>query len=80
MGNSPAADATKSMVTGVPPRGTVFSTRNFLMPTPCTPSADVTTRRMCSPSVDLDAGRLEGESPGHHLDHSWVALSEGSNG
>src|SRR6188474_1855017 len=51
IGNSPTAVATNSIVTGSPPRGIFLSILNFLICRPCTPSPDLTSSLMRSPSV-----------------------------
>ncbi len=64
MGNSPAADATNSIVAS-PPRGTFLLTLNFLISMPCTPSAGRDDEAHALAVGDFDARRLEGESLRH---------------
>ena len=62
MGNSPAAEATNSMVTGSPPRGTFLLTLNFLISMPWTPSAGRDHEAHPLALGDFDACRLEREA------------------
>ena len=78
MGNSPASLAVNSMMTGVVPRGISFLTLNFLISTPCTPSAETTRRRDTLADGDLDARGFERKAARDDIDLAWCVLPRGT--
>ena len=74
--DTPGAEATKSMVTCSPPRGTFLFTLNFLISTPCTPSAGCHDEADALAFGDFDARRFERETLRHDSTFARLALSE----
>ena len=76
IGNSPAAEATNSIVTGSPPRGTFLFDLEFLDLDAVHAVTGLDDEPDALAFGDFDAGRFEGESLRHDFDRSWFALSE----